>query len=148
MMAVALLLGAGYLLAGLLGISNLMVPDWIGTWFGLSDIMTSLVMVLVGAILLTAFVHSREDREEDADSFLLVGAMMGLFICGVSLLGLLSHALDFYVIHNEDLVGWSVLQDLSPSIVLGLPSALVLRSKLREILRPNAPTVGRDAVDQ
>ena len=106
--------------------------------------MTSLGMVLVGAMLLTALVHSREDREEDADSFLLVGAMMGLFICGVSLLGLLSHALDFYLIHKEDLVGWSVLQDLSPSIVLGLPSALVLRSKLREILRPNAPTVGRD----
>lgn len=143
----AAVLGGAYLLAGLLGVSNLVVPDWTGTWFGLSDIMTSLILVLVGAIMLTSFGQSREGREEDADSFLLVGSLMGLFICGVSLLGLLSHSLDFYVIHNEDLAGWSALQDLSPSIALGLPSALVLRWKWRELKAPNGGSARREASD-
>jgi hypothetical protein len=140
-------LGGAYMITGVFGVTNLFLPDWSGPWFGMSDIMTSLVQVLVGAIMLTGFVHFRKGLEEEGDSFLLVGTLMGLFIFGVSLIALISHSLDFFVLHSQDLAAWAPLQDLSSSILLGLPSALVLRAKWREIKGPTGGAIRSDPND-
>ena len=118
--------GSAFVIAGLLeALSAWYAVEWL-------DLMTAgnlklgLVLVLAGAVLLAGAREAVHDRE----GYLVVGSLLGLFAGAVALLTMGANCAE-HLLGNEDLAGWTAIDDLTLAIAMMVPSALLLRHGLR-----------------
>ncbi|MFA5311909.1 MAG: hypothetical protein WC375_01165 [Methanomassiliicoccales archaeon] len=122
--ATAYMLGWTYVTLGLLGLTEVLFgPDWL-SFYPSGDIMTDLIVVLTGMIMLTGAMIWMKDPQS-GEAYLMMGAALGLFIAVVGMLTMGANGLDLLVTQG-DMAGWSPVDDLTPAIVLFLPSLIVL----------------------
>lgn len=133
------IVGLAYVLMGLLeitrglGVELSMLTGLAEAFYVVGDAFAGFVLVVIGAVYLGGLVVSRGDRE--GLSYVSVGALMSTVLLALYVANIVSNGLGL-VLGFEDWLGWTVLDDFRPGLilwVLAIPAVLVaLRKEWRE----------------
>lgn len=133
------IVGLAYVLMGLLeitsglGVELSMLTGLAEAFCVVGDAFAGFVLVVIGAVYLGGLVVSRGDRE--GLSYVSVGALMSTVLLALYVANIVSNGLGL-VLGFEDWLGWTVLDDFRPGLilwVLAIPAVLVaLRKEWRE----------------
>ncbi|TFF92759.1 hypothetical protein EU546_07215 [Candidatus Thorarchaeota archaeon] len=115
-------LGLLYLITGVLqvGISIGLLP----VVMGMTDLLGAILLLVVSAVFMTGIKHLRKGEREGV-SFLVVGIIIAGLVCGVQLVIIGTGALGWFL-GFEDWSGWTLQQNLTPSVWLFLLTLGVL----------------------
>ncbi|MFO7836722.1 MAG: hypothetical protein R6V83_08710 [Candidatus Thorarchaeota archaeon] len=120
-MALSSLSGGVYTAVGVLILLSTVgiVPFAVGS----GDILTGLMILVVGAVFLEG-VKNLRDTVSEAAPFLIVGILLSSIVAGLQVAILLSNALG-WIIGLEEWTEWNIASDLTPAIWL-FPVAIPL----------------------
>lgn len=127
------LVGSLYVLVGsiqfVLGISSmlgvgsvhLLEDSALGLFFAPSDIIGSLVLLLIGSIFLYGLMELRNGLNEGI-AYVYVGIIISLLFATVYMLVMSGNWMESYLLNDPEMAGWSFRDDFRPGIYLGVLS--------------------------
>ena len=98
-----------------------------------SDPFAGFSLIVVGLIFLTPLISKNKGYNEKL-AYVYVGGLIASLLLVIHVLVLLSDFIEWYILLNEEFVGWTMWSDINPAIPLGivaLPAVYLLyKSKL------------------
>lgn len=91
----------------------------IGVLFVPSDLVGSLILLLIGSIFLYGLIELRNGLDEGI-AYVYVGILISLLFAMVYVLVTAGNWMDMYLLNDPQISGWDVLYDLRPAIYLGI----------------------------
>ncbi|WP_370572940.1 hypothetical protein [Methanomethylovorans sp.] len=92
-----------------------------GFLFAPSDLMGSLVLVLIGSIFLYGLMEIRSGLKEGI-AYVYVGILISLIFTTVYMLVMTGNWMESYLLNDPEMTGWSFGDDFRPAIYLGILS--------------------------
>lgn len=89
--------------------------------FAPSDLMGSLVLVLIGSIFLYGLMELRSGLNEGI-AYVYVGMLISLLFATVYMLVMTGNWMESYLLNDPEITGWSFGNDFRPAIYLGILS--------------------------
>ncbi|WP_461862792.1 hypothetical protein [Thermococcus sp.] len=100
------------------------------SWFGrdvslgvspTGDIFVGFALLTISAVYLTGLKRAAE-KDGRAVAYIYTGAILGMALGALALLVMGADAIEAYLLHSEDFIGWSPLDDVTSYLVLGVLS--------------------------
>ncbi|NJE00263.1 hypothetical protein E3E26_10830 [Thermococcus sp. LS1] len=95
------------------------------------DLFVAFALFTISAVYLTGLKRAIENDPRSV-SYLYVGALLGIGFAVLAVLVMGADAIEAYLLHSEDFVGWSPMDDVTTYFVLGLLS-LVAYSPVKDV---------------
>lgn len=92
-----------------------------GLLFAPSDLMGSLVLVLIGSIFLYGLMELRGGLKEGI-AYVYVGILISLIFTTVHTLMMTGNWMESYLLNDPEMIGWGFSEDFRPAIYLGILS--------------------------
>lgn len=89
--------------------------------FAPSDLMGSLVLVLIGSIFLYGLMELRSGLSEGI-AYIYVGILISLLFATVYMLVMTGNWMESYLLNDPGITGWSLGDDFRPAMYLGILS--------------------------
>ena len=87
------------------------------------DLFVGFVLLTISAVYFTGLKKSLEGSIRGT-SYLYVGALLGMGFAVLALLVMGADAIEACLLHSEDFIGWSPLDDITSYLILGLLSII------------------------
>ncbi|OPY19496.1 MAG: hypothetical protein A4E24_01655 [Methanomethylovorans sp. PtaU1.Bin093] len=91
----------------------------IGIFFAPSDLIGSLILVLIGSIFIYGLTELRTGLNEGI-AYIYVGILISLLFATVYVLVMAGNWMDSFLLNGPETNGWDLLYDLRPAIYLGI----------------------------
>jgi hypothetical protein len=91
----------------------------IGILFAPSDLMGSLILVLIGSVFIYGLMEMRNGLDEGI-AYVYVGILISLLFAMVYVLVIAGNWMEMYLLNVPQISGWDILYDLRPAIYLGI----------------------------
>ena len=91
----------------------------IGLLFAPSDLIGSLILVLIGSIFLYGLIELRNGLNEGI-AYVYVGILISILFTVVYVLVIAGNWMELYLLNDTEICGWDILYDLRPAIYLGI----------------------------
>ncbi|AGB49019.1 hypothetical protein Metho_0770 [Methanomethylovorans hollandica DSM 15978] len=91
----------------------------IGILFAPSDLMGSLILVLIGSVFIYGLMEMRNGLDEGI-AYVYVGILISLLFAMVYVLVIAGNWMEMYLLNVPQISYWDILYDLRPAIYLGI----------------------------
>ncbi|WP_214044649.1 hypothetical protein [Methanomethylovorans sp.] len=86
--------------------------------FAPSDLIGSLILLLIGSIFIYGMLDLRNGSNEGI-AYIYVGILISLLFAAVYVLVMTGNWMDSYLLNDPEIKGWDFVNDLRPAIYLG-----------------------------